>query len=66
METMFQLLSRSVDTQGPEVSVEQGQSTRIRSAEVKPSEEMEEIWQSGFVYEETRLGCRLGPLGANR
>lgn len=40
---MFQLLSRSIDTQDPEVSVEQGQSTHIRSSVVKPSVEMEEI-----------------------
>lgn len=66
MEAMFWLLSRSIDTQDPEGGVEQGQSTHIRSAVVKPSEEMEEIWQSGFVYEEIRLRCRLGPLGANR
>lgn len=35
MEAMFRLLSRSTDTQDPEVSVEQGQSTRIRPAVVK-------------------------------
>lgn len=43
METMFWLLSRSIDTQDPEGGVEQGQSPHIRSAVVKPSEEMEEI-----------------------
>lgn len=63
MEAMFWLLRRSVDTQDPEGRVEQGQSPCIRSAVVKPSEEMEEIWQPGFVYEEIRLGCSLG---ANR
>lgn len=43
MEAMFWLLRRSVDTQDPEGRVEQGQSPCVRSAVVKPSEEMEEI-----------------------